>query len=71
MKAKILVVDDEPDVVQLVEYNLKAAGYDVMSADDGTDATGQWYMWGTHTIGGEAMFLALNWDMHYRKTGGH
>ena len=36
-----------------------------------TDATGQWYMWGTHTIGGEAMFLALTWDMHYRKTGGH
>ena len=37
---------------------------------DGTDATGQWYMWGTHTIGGAAMFLALTWDMHYRKTGG-
>ena len=24
----------------------------------------------THTIGGEAMFLALTWDMHYRKTDG-
>ena len=38
MKPKILVVDDEPDVVQLVEYNLKAAGYDVVSAADGADA---------------------------------
>jgi hypothetical protein len=37
---------------------------------NGTDATGQWYMWGTHTIGGEAMFLALTWDMRYRKIAG-
>ena len=36
---------------------------------NGTDATGQWYMWGTHTIGDQAMFLALTWDMRYRKTG--
>src|SRR5262249_56575717 len=27
-------------------------------AGNATDATGQWYMWGTHTIAGEAMFLA-------------
>ena len=39
-------------------------------AADGRTATGQWYMWGTHTIGGEAMFLALTWDMHYRKLDG-
>jgi DNA-binding response OmpR family regulator len=38
MKAKILVVDDEPDVVQLIEYNLKAAGYDVITAADGEEA---------------------------------
>src|SRR5437868_7014298 len=38
MKAKILVVDDEPDVVQLIEYNLKAAGYDVAAAADGREA---------------------------------
>src|ERR1700750_3250552 len=47
------------------------ATHSIHLADNGTDATGQWYMWGTHTIGGEAMFLALTWDMHYRKTGGH
>jgi phosphate regulon transcriptional regulator PhoB len=38
MKAKILVVDDEPDVVQLIDYNLKAAGYDVITAADGEEA---------------------------------
>jgi len=37
-KAKILIVDDEPDVLQLVEYNLKAAGYDVITAMDGEEA---------------------------------
>ena len=38
MKPKILVVDDEPDVVQLIDYNLKAAGYDVTTAADGDEA---------------------------------
>ena len=36
--AKILVVDDEPDALELVGFNLKAAGYEVVTADDGTDA---------------------------------
>lgn len=38
MKLKILVVDDEPDVVRLIEFNLKAAGYDVITAEDGAEA---------------------------------
>ena len=38
MKARILVVDDEPDVLQLVEYNLSAADYDVATASDGSEA---------------------------------
>ena len=37
MKPKILVVDDEPDVVRLIEFNLKAAGYDVITAEDGAE----------------------------------
>ena len=36
--AKVLVVDDEPDAVELVSFNLKAAGYEVVSADDGNEA---------------------------------
>ena len=38
MKSKILVVDDEPDALQLVEFNLKAAGYEVVTATDGAEA---------------------------------
>jgi two-component system phosphate regulon response regulator PhoB len=38
MKPRILVVDDEPDVVHLVEYNLKAADYEVVTAADGEQA---------------------------------
>ena len=38
MKAKILVVDDEPEAVELVEFNLKQAGFEVLSAADGAEA---------------------------------
>ena len=38
MKQKILVIDDEPDAVELVEFNLKSAGYDVVTATDGEEA---------------------------------
>jgi len=38
MKPKILVVDDEPDAVELVDFNLKAAGFDVTAAEDGQEA---------------------------------
>jgi len=35
---KILVVDDEPDIVELVSYNLKKEGFDVSSSADGGEA---------------------------------
>src|SRR5258708_39070427 len=38
MKTNILVVDDEPDAVELIEFNLKAAGYEVITASDGEEA---------------------------------
>ncbi|MEY4384814.1 MAG: hypothetical protein RLY20_97 [Verrucomicrobiota bacterium] len=38
VKQKILVVDDEPEAVELVEFNLKAAGYEVSTASDGAEA---------------------------------
>lgn len=38
MGARILVVDDEPDAVELVQFNLQAAGYEVVTAGDGDQA---------------------------------
>ncbi len=38
MKPKILVVDDEPEAVELLEFNLKKAGFQVVSAPDGAQA---------------------------------
>jgi phosphate regulon transcriptional regulator PhoB len=35
---KILVVDDEPDIVELVTYNLRKEGFEVSSAFDGAEA---------------------------------
>jgi len=35
---RILVVDDEPDAVELIEFNLKASGYEVVTAADGEEA---------------------------------
>ena len=38
MRPKILVVDDEPEAVELVEFNLKQAGFEVLTAADGAEA---------------------------------
>lgn len=38
MSKKILVVDDEKDIVELVRYNLQKEGYEVWSAYDGEQA---------------------------------
>lgn len=37
-RKRILVVDDEPDIVELVSYNLKKEGFEVSSAFDGNEA---------------------------------
>jgi DNA-binding response OmpR family regulator len=37
-RKKILVADDEPDVLSLVVLNLQRAGYDVLKAEDGEQA---------------------------------
>ena len=37
-KQKILIVDDEPDILELIEYNLKKEGYQVFLARNGQEA---------------------------------
>jgi DNA-binding response OmpR family regulator len=41
MTKKILVIDDDPDILELLEYNLKKEGYSVVTAPSGLNA-----MWG-------------------------
>ena len=41
MPASILVVDDEPAVVNLIAYNLRKAHYQVLTASNGRDALNQ------------------------------
>jgi len=36
--SKILVVDDDPDIVEILRYNLSMAGYDIKSATNGKEA---------------------------------
>jgi len=37
-KIRLLLVDDEPDLVQMVSVRLKAAGYEISTAYDGQEA---------------------------------
>jgi len=37
-QARILVVDDEPDILNLLEYNLKRSGFQAILAKDGPEA---------------------------------
>ena len=35
---KILLVDDEPDVIEIIRYNLDQEGYKIYTASDGKEA---------------------------------
>jgi two-component system phosphate regulon response regulator PhoB len=37
LKERVLAIDDEPDLLELIEVNLKAAGYEVLTASNGKD----------------------------------
>jgi DNA-binding response OmpR family regulator len=37
MKPRVLIVDDEPDVLELVDYKLSGAGFDVLKAANGIE----------------------------------
>src|SRR6185312_6018235 len=38
LPGKILIVDDEPDIVEFISYSLKSKGYLIASAKDGVEA---------------------------------
>ena len=35
---KILIADDEPDILEIIEFNLQAQGYEVITAKNGDEA---------------------------------
>jgi two-component system, OmpR family, alkaline phosphatase synthesis response regulator PhoP len=41
VKQKILIVDDEPDIRELIEYNLKKEGYQVHTASNGQEGVSE------------------------------
>ncbi len=38
LPGKILIVDDEPDIVEFITYNLRSKGYSISTAKDGAEA---------------------------------
>src|SRR5438105_15358819 len=53
-RARILVVDDEPDILELVQYNLGKAQYDVVGVESGEEALVQ-----VHSIPPDLIVLDL------------
>lgn len=47
---KILVVDDEEDIVEFISYNLKKEGYDVITAKNGREAISKAKLFKPHLI---------------------
>ena len=47
---RILVVDDEPDILELVQYNLAREHYDVVCVESGEEALAQ--VGGATTVNG-------------------
>ena len=46
VKKKILIVDDEPDIVTTTKYSLENAGYEVHAAYDGEEGLKLYYFGG-------------------------
>lgn len=50
MNYRILIVDDEPDILEFVGYSLAKEGYDVATAADGQSAVAKAAEWHPHLI---------------------
>jgi two-component system alkaline phosphatase synthesis response regulator PhoP len=57
---RILIVDDEPDILEFVGYNLKKEGYEVETAVNGREAVDKTLAWHPHLILLDAMMPIMN-----------
>ena len=52
---RILIADDEPDILEIINYNLQINGYEVQTAKDGDEAIQK----------AKAKFLSMK-DLYYQ-----
>ncbi|MDR2890898.1 MAG: response regulator transcription factor [Alistipes sp.] len=60
MAYRILIVDDEPDILEFVGYNLKKEGYGVMTALNGREAVDKTLAWHPHLVLLDAMMPIMD-----------
>lgn len=60
MSYRILLVDDEPDILEIVGYNLKKEGFEISTAKDGVQAISQAKKHKPHLIIMDVMMPNLN-----------
>ena len=60
MNYRILLVDDEPDILEIVGYNLKKEGFEISTAKDGVQAISQAKKHKPHLIIMDVMMPNLN-----------
>ncbi len=60
MTHRILIVDDEPDILEFVGYNLRKEGYEVETASNGREAVDRTLAWHPHLILLDAMMPIMD-----------
>ena len=60
MSYRILLVDDEPDILEIVGYNLKKEGFEITTAEDGLQAIAQAKKYMPHLIIMDVMMPNMN-----------
>ncbi|MGB1080666.1 MAG: response regulator, partial [Flavobacteriaceae bacterium] len=57
---RILLVDDEPDILEILEYNLSSEGYQVEKARNGVQALKKAIEWNPHLVLLDVMMPEMN-----------
>ena len=66
MSHRILLVDDEIDILEFVRYNLQKEGYEVFTAQNGAEALKAAAKYRPHLILLDMMMPVLKIDFQYR-----